>query len=494
MATAILVDARDQTGRSTDAVAHVRRPHPTSLRRTLVALDATCVTTAWLVAHQLIAPVSSASRGTVVLVTLASAVGSLLAILQQRLYLARVSGTRVVETAHLVRAATAAGFISFAASDAAGRPSVAAAVLGAGLSMLLTTVARGFFDSWLRGQRACGRFTRSVAVIGCNGETADVLELFSSHPELGYRVQGLVGDRATAARQGLPWLGPTSGAVEAVRTSGVGGVILNGTALSSTELNGLVRSLHSLGVHIQLSSGLHRIDGRRLRVTRVGHEPFLYLEAPSSSPWQFRTKRILDVVAASTILVVSAPLMAAAAVAVSLADGGPVLFRQTRVGRDGRTFTLFKLRTMCIDAERKRDELEAANERSGPLFKIDADPRVTRVGRILRATSIDELPQLFNVIRGSMSMVGPRPALPDEVARFDEDLLDRHRVKPGVTGLWQLEARDNPSFLAYRNLDLFYVENWSCALDLAILIGTVSALLARSLSAFGGHAAVANEG
>jgi lipopolysaccharide/colanic/teichoic acid biosynthesis glycosyltransferase len=121
------------------------------------------------------------------------------------------------------------------------------------------------------------------------------------------------------------------------------------------------------------------------------------------------------------------------------------------------------------------------NERNGPLFKMDDDPRATRVGRFLRATSLDELPQLFNVVGASMSMVGPRPALPHEVAAFDDDLLGRHSLPPGITGLWQIEARDNPSFYAYRHLDLFYVENWSCALDLMVLAGTAPHLLARSV-------------
>ena len=142
---------------------------------------------------------------------------------------------------------------------------------------------------------------------------------------------------------------------------------------------------------------------------------------------------------------------------------------------------------MAVDAEARMDALQAQNERNGPLFKMEKDPRVTRVGRLLRATSLDELPQLLNVMGGSMSMVGPRPALPLEVAAFDDDLLGRHSLPPGITGLWQIEARDNPSFYAYRHLDLFYVENWSCALDLMVLAGTAPNLLARSVRTFLGR-------
>jgi len=169
------------------------------------------------------------------------------------------------------------------------------------------------------------------------------------------------------------------------------------------------------------------------------------------------------------------------ALAIKFTDGGPVFFRQERVGRHGTLFPMVKFRSMVVDAEAKRGQLEAANERNGPLFKIDHDPRVTRIGRFLRATSFDELPQLFNVLRGEMAIVGPRPALASEVSQFDERLLDRLKVRPGMTGLWQVEARDNPHFGAYRRLDLFYVDNWSLNLDLVIVVATIDQLLARTL-------------
>ena len=158
-----------------------------------------------------------------------------------------------------------------------------------------------------------------------------------------------------------------------------------------------------------------------------------------------------------------------------------MLFRQRRVGRDGVEFEMLKFRSMCVDAEARLAALKlVGNDRTGPLFKLDGiDPRVTRIGRFLRASSLDELPQLLNVLRGDMSLVGPRPALAAEVAEFPADLNARHRVRPGITGLWQVEARDNPSFEAYRRLDLFYVENWSLVLDLVILLGTVEQVLAR---------------
>jgi lipopolysaccharide/colanic/teichoic acid biosynthesis glycosyltransferase len=173
-------------------------------------------------------------------------------------------------------------------------------------------------------------------------------------------------------------------------------------------------------------------------------------------------------------------VLAVAALAVKLGDGDRVFFRQTRVGLDGETFQLLKLRTMVPDAEERLVDLTFANERQdGPLFKLTRDPRRTKVGRILERTSLDELPQLINVLRGEMSLVGPRPALPHEAAQFDDELRGRQEVMPGITGLWQVEGRDNPAFDVYRRLDLFYVENWSVGFDLSILMATLQSVLLR---------------
>jgi lipopolysaccharide/colanic/teichoic acid biosynthesis glycosyltransferase len=219
----------------------------------------------------------------------------------------------------------------------------------------------------------------------------------------------------------------------------------------------------------------------------MAYEPIFYLEPVSLTRAQVATKRAIDLLLTSFALVLAVPLLLVAALAIKLDDGGPVLFRQRRVGRDGRTFTILKLRTMVLDAEQRLEALKDRNERTGPLFKLTSDPRVTRVGRILRACSVDELPQLFNVLRGEMSLVGPRPALPSEVADFDEVLLARTQVLPGMTGLWQVEARESAEFSTYRRLDLFYVENWSVTLDLVVLLATLESEVARVVRALIGR-------
>jgi lipopolysaccharide/colanic/teichoic acid biosynthesis glycosyltransferase len=168
-----------------------------------------------------------------------------------------------------------------------------------------------------------------------------------------------------------------------------------------------------------------------------------------------------------------------AALGIKLQDLGPVLFKQYRIGHQGDPFVLYKLRTMREGAESETGDLLELDMRDGPLTKFSRDPRVTMLGRVLRATSIDELPQLWNVLNGTMSLVGPRPAIPNEVVHFDAELRARESVRPGITGLWQVEGRDNPSFAAYRRFDLFYIQNWSIALDLMILAVTVESVIAR---------------
>jgi exopolysaccharide biosynthesis polyprenyl glycosylphosphotransferase len=188
-------------------------------------------------------------------------------------------------------------------------------------------------------------------------------------------------------------------------------------------------------------------------------------------------KRVIDVAICSVGLVLLAPLFAVVAIAVKLGSSGPVLFRQTRVGRDGEEFSAYKFRSMYVDAEQHLDTLRDRNEAAGLLFKMRDDPRVTGVGRWLRRLSLDELPQIWNVLRGDMSLVGPRPPLPSEVEAYEYDVRRRLLVKPGITGLWQVSGRSDLSWEDSVRLDLYYVENWSPVLDLVILARTFIAVV-----------------
>jgi exopolysaccharide biosynthesis polyprenyl glycosylphosphotransferase len=464
----------------------VRREGTPGLRHALAGLDAVAVFAAWLITYALLPAVHHGQNGikATVVRSLALTGLSLFLLVGQHLYRASVCSSRVVELRGLARVAVGASMLSVVGYQVSGATAAPAAVaVGALLTFALLITGRGFYDAWLRAERTEGRFTRQVVVVGRGEEAERVIELLTHHADLGYRVCGFVGDPYTAAKNALPWMGEPEDALEAITASGATGVVLVTSGLPVLEVNRLTQELVERRLHVQVSAGLWGVGHSRLQDAPLAHEPFYSLKAPGLSRNQLRLKRAIDLAVAVPVLVLSGPVMLLVAAAVKLSDRGPALFRQARIGRDGAVFTLFKFRTMALDAESRLSELQAQNQRHGPLFKLDKDPRVTRVGSFLRATSLDELPQLFNVLGGSMSMVGPRPALPLEVAAFDDDLLGRHRLPPGITGLWQLEARDNPSFYAYRHLDLFYVENWSWSLDLMVLAGTVPTLLARSVRA-----------
>jgi exopolysaccharide biosynthesis polyprenyl glycosylphosphotransferase len=454
------------------------------LRSLLFTVDATTATVGF--ASTLALPTllgGGASVARTVLVTVVAVTVAMLGIASQGLYRSRTCGVRAVETVRLGRASAVAAVAGFVVANLVDVPVGIGAVIASGaLTWFMLTAARGIYAAWLRRCRMQGRFCRPVVVVGTGDEGYELFKLVEQHPELGLRVTGVVGPRVALAQWDgeIEWLGEIADAGVAVVTSGANGVIVAASDISGDELNRLIRGLLRDGVHVQLSSGLRGIDQKRLRSLPLAHEPLFYLEPASLSSWQLVAKRVVDFALASAILLVALPVLAVAALAVKLSDGGSVLFKQVRVGQGGRTFEIFKLRTMVEDAESRLVDLTFANERDGgPLFKLAQDPRRTKIGRILERTSLDELPQLVNVLRGEMSLVGPRPALPHEVAQFDDELLDRQRVLPGITGLWQVEGRENPAFDVYRRLDLFYVENWSVGFDLAILLATFQSVLMR---------------
>ncbi|MEY2524686.1 MAG: hypothetical protein QOJ66_3251, partial [Ilumatobacteraceae bacterium] len=345
----------------------------------------------------------------------------------------------------------------------------------------LLIIGRSAFRAYVRTKRATGQHQRKLMLVGADSEMARLVGLFGTHKELGLDVVGLVGDPDDASRNGLQhlWLGDVGTIDVAVAASGVNGVVVSPSSFTADRLTTLIHHLQEERVHIHIATGISGISAGRLRSLPMSYEPMLYVEGAKLSKVQVFLKRAFDIILSLVVLVVAAPAWLVVAIGIKLGDRGPVFFRQTRVGKDGKTFRLVKFRTMRVDAEQLLASMLTENERKGPLFKMNKDPRVTTLGRFLRETSLDELPQLINVLRGEMSLVGPRPALPSEVATFGSDLRQRELVPPGITGLWQVEARDNPSFEAYRRLDLFYVENWSIILDLMILMGTVEQLAAR---------------
>ncbi|MFI9649188.1 sugar transferase [Streptomyces sp. NPDC052040] len=254
-------------------------------------------------------------------------------------------------------------------------------------------------------------------------------------------------------------------------------VVVPGPCLSGVRLRRLSWALHGARCPLVVVPGLTEVAGRRVGVSSAAGLTLLSVAPPVSRGPAALLKPVTDRVGAALLILLLSPVFAAVALAVRLDSPGPVVHRQTRIGRGRLPFTMVKFRTMVADAERIRPQLAAANEQDGRMFKMRRDPRVTRVGRVLRRYSLDELPQLFNVLRGDMSLVGPRPPLPDEVARYDEVELRRLAVRPGLTGLWQVSGRSDLSWDETVALDLRYVDNWCLSVDIGVLVRTVRAVL-----------------
>ena len=458
------------------------------LRTLLVCIDLASAMLAWTLAFAL-GPVTylHGSAGLIRpgLVVVGLVLCAALFAASQKLYLARVCAIRSFEAARVVRVALMTGLAALAIPRLVGLDLGLRPVgFGVAVMILADTTGRGIYARWLRSSRMKGRFARSVILVGDNEEARDLLRLTREHPENGLRMVGVVGRPGTTGSSeiDLPWLGTIDDLPGSAHAAG--GAIIAASALAPADLNRVVRCLLHADVHVHMSSVLAGMSIRRMRPLPIAGEPLFYIEKPRHSQTQRLVKRALDVVLSSVLLVLALPIVAVAALAIKLGDRrAPVIYRQQRVGRDGCSFTLYKLRTMRADAAAHLDELRDLNQRTGPLFKLAADPRVTGIGRLLRQTSLDEFPQLINVLKGDMSLVGPRPALPHEVAEFDAILLARHQIAPGLTGLWQVEARDNPSFYTYRRLDLFYLENWSVLLDLTIIGSTVMVVMGRLIKA-----------
>nr|WP_245722679.1 sugar transferase [Micromonospora matsumotoense] len=326
-------------------------------------------------------------------------------------------------------------------------------------------------------------WSRRVLVVG---DTAHVLELVHTlrrEPYAGYHVVGACIPDALLAPvpqrlSDVPVVGSLRGIPEAAGAIGADTVAVTASGeLTATRLRRLGWQLEGTGIDLVVAPALTDVAGPRIHTRPVAGLPLIHVEAPEFRGARKLVKELVDRSAAAVALLLLLPLVALIALAVKLDSRGPVLFRQTRVGQGGQEFGVLKFRTMVVNADALLAELVARNETNGLMFKMRDDPRVTRIGRLLRKWSLDELPQLVNVLFGQMSLVGPRPPLPSEVARYDGDVARRLLVKPGMTGLWQVSGRSDLSWEDGIRLDLYYVENWSLAADLTILWKTFGAVL-----------------
>lgn len=347
------------------------------------------------------------------------------------------------------------------------------------LALVITASEREVVRRVFVRLRRAGRCLRPVAVAGSGPEAASLVTMLVAEPALGYQVVALVrgtGPIHPDLPSTLPVLERDAAVAGRLRAAGARGVLVAVTDVGSQATNRLVRTLTDAGLHVELTSSLEDIDAARLSVRPLGHRPVLYVEPVLRGGGRPGAKRAFDLVLSATGLLLTLPLLVVAAAAIKATSRGPVLYRQARVGRDGRMFTILKLRSMYTDSDWRLGDL-AGDPSSGPVVKLFADPRVTAVGRVLRRFSIDEIPQLVNVLAGHMSMVGPRPEQASEVELWPPEAWDRLRVRPGLTGLWQVSGRSEAR-AAKQRWDLYYVDNWSLWRDITILARTVPVLLA----------------
>lgn len=321
-----------------------------------------------------------------------------------------------------------------------------------------------------------GKIVRNVLVVGAGKIGSTIADEFLSNPTLGYRVVGFIDDGPKKRVNALSVLGKSNDILSIVRNNEIDEIIV--TISSERKLvNELIQQLRKFDVQIKIIPDMYNMMTTSIEFGQINALPYVTLvKTPMRGVGQI-IKRLFDVVVTSILLVFVSPILIITAISIKLDSKGPVLYRQQRIGKNGQMLHMFKFRSMIVNADEQKELLDAQNEADGPVFKIKNDPRVTKVGRFIRKYSIDELPQLFNVLKGEMSLVGPRPPVPSEVEKYGDWEWRRLEVVPGITGLWQVSGRSDLSFQQWVNLDVYYIENWSLVLDLKILLKTVPTVL-----------------
>ncbi|MGI8773664.1 MAG: sugar transferase [Actinomycetota bacterium] len=327
-------------------------------------------------------------------------------------------------------------------------------------------------------RRRGGDVTRTI-VLGANHEARTIAKTLEREGWLGYKILGFVDATRSVGDEvgdGHQIIGGPHELKELIARERAGLILVAATAFEAEELNKMFWQLQDVDVDLQITSGTIDLLASRMIVQSVAGVPLLYVRRTGMDRTQMAMKRTLDIFGSAIGLLLLSPFLLGLALWIKKDSSGGAFFKQVRSGREGETFLCWKFRTMVADAEERRAELEHLSEGPGLLFKLKEDPRVTKAGKVLRRYSLDELPQLWNVLKGEMSLVGPRPALPSEVEQYDDWVRNRLRVKPGMTGLWQVSGRAETTFDDYVRYDLFYIQNWSLSLDLWILWRTLRAV------------------
>ena len=381
--------------------------------------------------------------------------------------------------AYLIKADLARGYLLLA--------------LPIGLFALL--LSRSIWRRWLASRRALGKYSARTLLVGVPSSVAHLAQELRAATGAGFLAVGacvpssaLTNPRSDTVVPGteVPVVGDFDSVISAMAAVRADTVVIAGANdLPPSEVKRISWALETGHQHLVIAPAIMDIAGPRMHIRPVAGLPLIHVETPSFSQGQRFTKRTVDLVASGLGIVVLSPLLVVLALIVRATSDGPALFRQERVGRNGNHFSMFKFRSMVLDAEEQLEALRVKQAELGNevLFKLRDDPRVTKVGKVMRKFSLDELPQLFNVFAGSMSLIGPRPPLPAEVEKYAEHVHRRFLMKPGITGPWQVGGRSTLSWEETVRLDLSYVENWSLANDILILFKTVKVVLAPGESA-----------
>jgi exopolysaccharide biosynthesis polyprenyl glycosylphosphotransferase len=370
--------------------------------------------------------------------------------------------------------------IGVAALGYAGKQDASRVLVGIYFALAFATLAanRVAIRLLARSARRRGFNTRRYAVAGSGPLAREIVRTMSAHPEWGYEFAGYVVDGPPPdALDRRKVLGPLDDLERLLKAAVLDEVIFVVPRERLSAIADMVLACEERGVSARVCMDLFATRIATREVEDLDGIPLLSLSSVPTDAFALAAKRALDVALSAAALVVLSPLLLATAIAIRIDSPGPILFRQRRMGVNGREFLLLKFRSMYRDAEARLESLRARNEASGPVFKIRDDPRVTRVGRFIRRTSIDELPQFWNVLRGEMSIVGPRPPIPSEVEKYQRKHLRRLSVKPGITCTWQVSGRSAIGFDRWMELDLSYIDNWSLWEDVKILARTIPAVL-----------------
>lgn len=452
------------------------------LVRRLVVADAVCALTA--VGIGLVARVGLADLRVYVATSVVVAIAWLISLATQGSYEVRRIATGTREYQGVVRAGVAlagsVAIVCYLVNSLVGRTFVAI-VIPIGIALMVG--ARFLLRKSVYAHRRRGVWSSAILAVGTSESVQHLADIARRAPEAGLLVVGACVEDAVPGEEiapGVPVVGGVSSAAEMAEALDVDVVAVAGSGLGPRGIRELGWALEGTRRSMVMAPGLTEVAGPRVHVSPVDGLPLMWVDQPEFTGTRRVVKRVVDILVSGAALLVVSPLLLVIALAVRLTSRGPVIYKSTRLGHGSREITVLKFRTMIRDADRIRGQLLDFNEcDDGLLFKMRRDPRVTKVGRVLRQFSLDELPQLLNVLLGSMSLVGPRPPLPEEVDRYRGDVRRRLLVKPGLTGLWQVSGRSDLSWDESVRLDLYYVENWSLGFDFAIIARTVSAVLRR---------------